>query len=604
MATRMAGPVSLAACLSGGVMRGCTVRGRHSDHHWRLVGPAVRRRRRTNFARCQSGQSTEPDAAGHLMSDAEATAHEGDRGLAEPRSRPAKVPPVKPEPGRLEEALREHQAQSELALVGADLGTWDWNLQTGAMTFNAPWAQMLGYTPDEIEPHIQSWESLVHPDDRPRVREVLNAHLEGRTPAYETEHRLRAKSGRWVWVLDRGKVVEWTEEGRPLRATGTHLDITVRKQAEERIRQADQEWEQVFQAVNHPILVLDPQLRVLAANRTSTRALGTSEAAVRGRACHELFHGGAQEPPETCPAKRLLEGGRLEPTESVMEAFSGIFLVSCTPVCDEEGNLTRIVHIATDVTELGRAEERARKREAQLTQVSRLVTAGELAAGVAHQLTQPLSVIQNYAEACRLALRSGSTPPGQLASDLDEITVAAEHAGEIIGRFKKFARKRTPRRSTVDVNRIVEEAVQFVEPEVRRNDVRLQLHLCPQPPILLADSVLLQQVVLNLAQNAVEAMLDNDSDERTLVIRTSSPRSGEVEIAVSDTGPGIPPDIMDKLFDPFFTTKPERLGLGLSLCRSIVEAQSGHLEATRDPDRGMTFHLTLPVSAGGGDDGV
>ena len=124
------------------------------------------------------------------------------------------------------------EKRMESALRGADLGTWDWNVQSGAVVFNERWAAMLGCTLDEIEPHVDSWEKLVHPDDLPPVMEVLNAHLEGKTPFYESEHRLRHKSGEWIWVLDRGTVIMRDAEGKPVRACGTHLDITDRKRAE------------------------------------------------------------------------------------------------------------------------------------------------------------------------------------------------------------------------------------------------------------------------------------------------------------------------------------------------------------------------------------
>jgi PAS domain S-box-containing protein len=137
---------------------------------------------------------------------------------------------------RMVDELAEREERLKLALHGADLGLWDWDLATGKVVFNERWAQMLGYRLDEIEPHVSSWGRLVHPDDMPRVREVLDAHLEGRTPSYETEHRMKAKSGAWVWVLDRGRVIERDAKGAPLRAVGTHLDITERKRAEETMR--------------------------------------------------------------------------------------------------------------------------------------------------------------------------------------------------------------------------------------------------------------------------------------------------------------------------------------------------------------------------------
>ena len=132
----------------------------------------------------------------------------------------------------VEDELKASRERMDLTLRGADLGTWDWNVQTEDVVFDERWAQMLGYSLDELTPDVSTWEKLLHPDDRSHVMEVLGLHLEGATESYETEHRLRHKSGRWIWVLDKGRVIERDVAGKPLRACGTHLDITARKQAE------------------------------------------------------------------------------------------------------------------------------------------------------------------------------------------------------------------------------------------------------------------------------------------------------------------------------------------------------------------------------------
>ncbi|MCB0153187.1 MAG: PAS domain S-box protein [Anaerolineae bacterium] len=140
---------------------------------------------------------------------------------------------------RTEQALRNSEERLALTVKGAELGTWDWNIQTGEVVFNERWAEMLGYTLAEIEPNITSWEKLMHPDEQAAVSAALTDHLQGRTPIYQIEQRLRAKSGEWKWVLDTGKVFEWDEQGRPLRATGTHQDITERKRLEQQLVQQE-----------------------------------------------------------------------------------------------------------------------------------------------------------------------------------------------------------------------------------------------------------------------------------------------------------------------------------------------------------------------------
>ncbi len=135
----------------------------------------------------------------------------------------------------VEDELRASRERMDLALRGADLGTWDWDVKTGHVTFDERWTQMLGYASDEIEPRVDGWKQRVHPDDLPRVMKVLNEHLDGTTDSYETEHRLRHKSGEWVWVLDKGRVIERDRDGKPLRLCGTHLNITARKRAEQHL---------------------------------------------------------------------------------------------------------------------------------------------------------------------------------------------------------------------------------------------------------------------------------------------------------------------------------------------------------------------------------
>jgi len=151
---------------------------------------------------------------------------------------------------RAERQLRESEQRYHLVLKGAGLGTWDWNMQTDEAQFNTRWAEMKGYSLDEIKPHLNSWKNLVHPDDLPGVYEILNAHLEGKTPFYEAEFRMRHKSGDWLWILDKGKVVERDKDGKPIRAAGTHLDITERKRAEQELKQLNRQLEASVERAN------------------------------------------------------------------------------------------------------------------------------------------------------------------------------------------------------------------------------------------------------------------------------------------------------------------------------------------------------------------
>jgi two-component system sensor histidine kinase TtrS len=249
-----------------------------------------------------------------------------------------------------------------------------------------------------------------------------------------------------------------------------------------------------------------------------------------------------------------------------------------------------------DITERKQAEDRARQWQEQLTHASRLNTMGEMAAGIAHELNQPLATIMNYAEACTLAIQGGKASNDKLLDNLEEVVGQAGRAGEIIRRLRSFVRRQEPHRSSVDVNNAVREVVHFVESEAHLSGVQIRLDLATKKPRVLGDPIEIQQVILNLLRNALEAMDESRDGKRVLTVRTSSAENGAVEVSISDTGRGIPAEAMGRLFEPFQTTKPDGLGLGLAISRSIIEAHGGHLTATHNPDRGMTFRFTLSAS--------
>ena len=190
---------------------------------------------------------------------------------------------------KAEEALRESQQRLDLALSGAGLGTWDWDLQTRKAVFDQRWAEMLGFFSEEIEPHVSGWESLIHSEDKPRVMEILHAHLEGRTPLFEAEYRLRAKSGGWVWILTRGRVVERDRDGKPLRATGTNLDITERKRAEQDLRLSEGRFRAVFDGAQDLIFMKDRHLTYTHVNPAMARMFERDASEIIGRKDEDIY---------------------------------------------------------------------------------------------------------------------------------------------------------------------------------------------------------------------------------------------------------------------------------------------------------------------------
>jgi C4-dicarboxylate-specific signal transduction histidine kinase len=247
-------------------------------------------------------------------------------------------------------------------------------------------------------------------------------------------------------------------------------------------------------------------------------------------------------------------------------------------------------------------EAQARQHHAELAHAARLATLGEMAAGLAHELNQPLAAIVSYARGCVRRLESGDTPTDAIIDVIEEISAQALRAGEVLRRIRDFVRSGEMRRERVDVNDVVREAVRFAELEARQRGVTMPLALAPVRLPVDVDRVQIEQVILNLVRNGFDAMGGQPPDASRLAIATAPTGRGTVEVSVADTGNGIPAEIADRLFDPFFSTKSDGLGLGLSISRSIVEAHGGRLWATANPGRGATFRFTLPVAASEGVD--
>jgi len=216
--------------------------------------------------------------------------------------------------------------------------------------------------------------------------------------------------------------------------------------------------------------------------------------------------------------------------------------------------------------------------------------------GLAHDLSQPIASIQNFAFACQQCLSSDSLDRSALASHLEHIRHQAEQAGRILDRVRSFARNAKPQREPHRINQLVREALTLLEWDARFQGVTVQCELDPGDPVVEVDAVSIEQVIVNLLRNACEAMAESSSETRRIVVRTSHLPTRETEVSVSDTGPGMSPEAIRKAFIPFYTTKEEGLGMGLAISRSIIDFHRGTLAGERNPEGGMTFRFVLPAS--------
>ena len=242
-----------------------------------------------------------------------------------------------------------------------------------------------------------------------------------------------------------------------------------------------------------------------------------------------------------------------------------------------------------------RTDEKLRKLEADLTHVARVTTVGELTASIAHEVNQPLPAVVAEAEACLLWLAHGTPNLDEARQNVERIITNGHRAGEVIGRVRALSKKADPQKASLDINDVVNEVISLVQREVLTHKVSLRMELAPALPAILADRVQLQQVLINLVMNGMEAMVPVTDRPRELVIRSYRDDTGQVLVTVKDSGVGIPAENADRLFNTFFTTKSNGMGMGLSICRSIIEAHGGRLSGSGNVGPGATFQFALPA---------
>lgn len=394
------------------------------------------------------------------------------------------------------EALRESEQRLALALWGADLALWDYQIPTKRVFVNERCCELLGITPAEMEYTPERWIATIHPEDRPRMLEAWKAHLQGNTPFYEAEYRIKIKTGEWVWILDRGRVVERDETHRALRMTGTHLDISGRVAAEEEARRRQEQLRQADKMISLGILV--------------------------SGVAHEINN----------------------PNYFIMSHVAPLTKVwqSITPILNEyyQGN--------GDFSVAG----------------------------------------MNYAEA-------QSAVPAML----EAIQEGSIRIKSIVDELRDYAREQPVSGfEPVQINRVIRSAVTLLSNMLKRSTTSFAVEYGEALPKLRGNYQRLEQVIINLIQNACEAL--TDPAQRVHVKTGYLPESNEILIAIRDEGSGIPEDTLSHITDPFFTTKRDSggTGLGLSISSNIVHEHGGTLEFQSRPGFGTTAIVRLPADSG------
>lgn len=264
------------------------------------------------------------------------------------------------------------------------------------------------------------------------------------------------------------------------------------------------------------------------------------------------------------------------------------------PLKDDIGKVVSYIGIASDYTELKKAQTQLQQQRDQFARISRLNFGKEIASSLAHELNQPLSTIIQYSGGCIERLK-GEYNPTEIRAILDEIITQAEHAGAVINNLKNFMVKGSCDMSKTDINTLIIDSIQLLDYEITRANIKLCLHLKKSLPQITVNKVQIQQVIINIIKNAIEALSGSDSNERTISLNTKKAAESSIQIQIIDTGPGITEYKMERIFEPFFTSKKEGMGIGLPLVRSILETHHGQVEVLSELDKKTIFTITLPV---------
>ncbi|MBW1788193.1 MAG: PhnD/SsuA/transferrin family substrate-binding protein [Deltaproteobacteria bacterium] len=338
-------------------------------------------------------------------------------------------------------------------------------------------------------------------------------------------------------------------------------------------------------------------------NRAMEEITGWKGEEIIGHNQHEILHhtraDGSSHPAEECPVYTTFRDNAPRYVEDDLfwkkDGTSFPVEYTCTPIRAEGGSVLGSVVVFRDITERKETEERTLQHQLQLAHVARLSTLGEMASGIAHELNQPLTSITMNARACVHMLDSSQTAVEACPDVMEKIAAEAQRAGEVIRQIRHFIRKDQPERQPVRVSNMVREVLLLIRADVRQAEVQVKLELDPIADRVLAQDIQIEQVMLNLVLNAIEAMAEMAPGVRRLVIGSGLKSPDMVEISVSDTGPGLSEEVTQRLFTPFVTTKPQGLGLGLSISSGIIDAHDSTLRVESRPGKGATFSFTLPL---------
>jgi PAS domain S-box-containing protein len=501
-------------------------------------------------------------------------------------------------------SLRDSERRLEAAQRLAHVGWWERDYATSHAYLSDQASRIFGVEPLDLPQWHGRWVSLIHPEDREKTAAASDAALRG-GPRYDVEYRVVRPDGAVRVVHSQGDVT-WDEAGRPMRQFGVMQDITDLRRAEDQLRASEARFRTFVDHASDAFFLHEGErLNLIDVNRQACESLGYSRAELIGK--HPRDFDARLDMASFARLAEQVATGETVSFETLHRRKDGtVFPVEVRVHQFQQGDRRFHLSLARDISERRRAENALREKDdalqtarTELARVSRLTTLGELTASIAHEVSQPLGAMIASAAAGARWLASDPPDMAEARSALDTIVADGKRARDVIGRIRALTKRQAPRMELLDINRKVLEVVALAEHELRSHDIVLQTQLEETLPRVTGDRVQLQQVLLNLIVNAIEAMsaVHDRTREMTIVSGQDGPNALVVE--VRDSGTGLDPERAERLFEAFYTTKAEGIGIGLSISRSIIEAHGGRLWAGANEPHGAVFRFSLPVSEEG-----
>jgi len=503
---------------------------------------------------------------------------------------------------RAEDALKETKSalvasEENLRLIINSLPVLVWSARPdGSADFvNQSWLDYAGLPAEQI----LEWGflDLYHPDDIPEMVEIWKRDLEY-SDHTRLKGRIRGADGQYRWFYFSGRKL--TDANGVVRWFGVNIDIENLQRAEIALRESEaalRESEHKLKLIINTIPAMawsctpDGQLEYW--NQHLTNFVGLPFDEIVGFGFYRMFH------PDDVERMResweqVVATKQPNPVDARIRRFDGQyrwFNLQQSPLLDPEGNVVRWYGVVVDIEDRKQAEESLRQSQSHLAHVTRLTTIGELAVSIAHEINQPLMAIVTNAGTCLRWLKDGHRDLEQARLAAERVVHDGHRAGEIVASIRAMAQRSPVRMERTDFKQALNDVLFLLREELQSRGLQVVTDLMPEPVDILGDRTQLQQVLLNLIMNSAEAT--PRGAEAIVTVRCRQVPKGEVEVSVSDTGRGIPPEQLERVFEPFYTTKSDGIGMGLSICRSIVEAHGGRIWATTNHPRGNSFTFTL-----------